>query len=61
MSRNVKLQFSGHETFPLRYRWFKQVFDAVRAQESQGLDTPNVFSVDDTIGILGVGKNVVGP
>ena len=28
-------QFSGHETFPLRYGWLKKAFDAVRATEER--------------------------
>lgn len=44
--------FSGHETFPLRYPWLKKGFDAVR-------DNPAVFSRDDAITTLGVGKNMV--
>jgi hypothetical protein len=44
--------FSGHETFPFRYPWLKKGFDAVR--ENSG-----VFSRDDVITTLGVGKNMV--
>lgn len=64
MPRNVligdtKLQFSGHDTFPLRYGWLKKVFDAVRACELQGIDTKSVFSAQDAIARFGVGKNMV--
>src|SRR5262245_9439685 len=44
--------FSGHETFTLRYPWLKKGFDAV-------LDDPNVFTREDAISTLGVGKNMV--
>jgi hypothetical protein len=50
-------QFSGHETFPLRYGWLKKAFDAVRA----AADDPQskiVFS-DDAIARFGVGRNMV--
>ncbi len=55
----AKLQFSGHETFPLRYGWLKKVFDAVRIRERQDLDTQSVFNTDEAIGTFGVGKNMV--
>lgn len=45
-------QFSGHETFPFRYPWLKKGFDAV-------LDDPGVFTRDDAVTTLGVGKNMV--
>jgi len=51
-------QFSGHETFPLRYGWLKKAFDAVAKTE----DIPNIKSVfldDNAIAQLGVGKNMV--
>jgi hypothetical protein len=44
--------FSGHETFPFRYPWLKKGFDAVR-------ENAGVFSRDDAITTLGVGKNMV--
>ena len=50
-------QFSGHETFPLRYGWLKKAFDAVCATEGQG--NPNVFLNPDAIAQFGVGKNMV--
>ena len=55
----TKLQFSGHETFPLRYGWLKKVYDAVRACELKGIDTKIVFNADDAIARFGVGKNMV--
>lgn len=59
LAANTKLQFSGHETFPLRYGWLKKVYDAVRACELKGTDTKIVFDVDDAIAQFGVGKNMV--
>ena len=51
-------QFSGHETFPLRYGWLKKVFDAIR--ESEGLeDNRTVFTGQNAIARFGVGKNMV--
>jgi hypothetical protein len=44
--------FSGHETFVFRYTWLKKGADAI------SLD-PRVFSKDEAIVTLGVGKNMV--
>lgn len=55
----MKPQFSGHETFPLRYGWLKKVHDAVRENEKQNIDTKQVFSAGDAIARFGVGKNMV--
>ena len=51
-------QFSGHETFPLRYGWLKKAFDAVRETEEQE-DNRTVFTREDAIARFGVGKNMV--
>ena len=51
-------QFSGHETFPLRYGWLKKAFDAVAATEGDG-ENKRVFLSDDAIARFGVGKNMV--
>jgi hypothetical protein len=51
-------QFSGHETFPLRYGWLKKAFDAVAATEDES-ENKWVFLRDDAIARLGVGKNMV--
>jgi hypothetical protein len=51
-------QFSGHETFPLRYGWLKKAFDAVRATEEQ-TENKWVFLREDSIARFGVGKNMV--
>jgi hypothetical protein len=51
-------QFSGHETFPLRYGWLKKAFD--RVAETEG-DPDNRAACwdDDAIARFGVGKNMV--
>ena len=51
-------QFSGHETFPLRYGWLKKAFDAVLGTEEEG-DNRHVFTGSDAIAKFGVGKNMV--
>lgn len=51
-----KPQFSGHETFPLRYGWLEKAFEAV---DRSGLNNCNIFSEDDAIAHFGVGKNMV--
>jgi hypothetical protein len=48
----IQHSFSGHETFPFRYPWLKKGFDAVR-------EDGDVFSHDDAVTRLGVGKNMV--
>ena len=53
-----KPQFSGHETFPLRYGWLKKVFDAVHACNGEP-DNKAIFLDDDAIARFGVGKNMV--
>jgi hypothetical protein len=50
-------QFSGHETFPLRYGWLKKAYDAVSAKRSG--DNRGIFTDDDAIARFGVGKNMV--
>ena len=51
-------QFSGHETFPLRYGWLKKAYDAVAASENMS-EKRSVFLADDAIARFGVGKNMV--
>ena len=48
-------QFSGHETFPLRYGWLKKAYDRVAETEH---DDPNRAACwdDDAIARFGVGK-----
>lgn len=52
-------QFSGHETFPLRYGWLKKAYD--RVAETQTEDENRAACWDeDAIARFGVGKNMVG-
>jgi Protein of unknown function (DUF4007) len=51
-------QFSGHETFPLRYGWLKKAFDQVQATEEQP-ENKWIFLREDSIARFGVGKNMV--
>lgn len=52
-------QFSGHETFPLRYGWLKKAFDRVAETESDAENRAECWD-DDAIARFGVGKNMVG-
>lgn len=52
---DLRGQFSGHETFPVRYGWFNKVFDAVANARGE-----NPFSRPEAVADLGVGKNMVG-
>ncbi len=51
-------QFSGHETFPLRYGWLKKAFDRVAETENEP-DNRAACWDDDAIARFGVGKNMV--
>ncbi len=51
-------QFSGHETFPLRYGWLKKVFDRVAETEEESANRIACWG-DDAIARFGVGKNMV--
>ncbi|WP_417729247.1 DUF4007 family protein [Roseovarius sp.] len=53
-----KPQFSGHETFPLRYGWLKKAYDSVDGRRDDP-DSKAVFTRDDAIAHFGVGKNMV--
>jgi len=53
-----KPQFSGHETFPLRYGWLKKAYDAVNDHANEE-NNKNLFLADDAIARFGVGKNMV--
>lgn len=54
---NYKLQFAGHETFPLRQLWLRKAYDAVARC---GTVAPRgTFSEHDAIIVFGVGKNMV--
>lgn len=50
-------QFSGHETFPLRYGWLKKAVEAIHAA-GEDANSATVFS-DDAIARFGVGRNMV--
>jgi len=51
-------QFSGHETFPIRYGWLKKVHDAI-SERSTDPNNKGVFVADEAIADFGVGKNMV--
>ena len=55
---NYHPQFSGHETFPLRYGWLKKAFDAITTSD-ETIDNRSVFLQEDAIAKFGVGKNMV--
>jgi hypothetical protein len=55
-TQDYKPQFSGHETFPLRYGWLEKAFEAV---DSSGLNKENIFTESEAIAHFGVGKNMV--
>jgi hypothetical protein len=46
------VSFSGHESFPLRYSWLKKGYQALKTDLT-------LFSQDDALVRLGVGKNMV--
>lgn len=49
----TRVQFAGHETFPLRLLWLKKAFDAV------GTGTPSgTFQEQSAIARFGVGRNM---
>ena len=52
-------QFSGHETFPLRYGWLKKAYDRVAETEHEANNRTSCWD-DDAIARFGVGKNMVG-
>ena len=52
MGNGKKYKFSGHQTFAFRYGWLEK---GVRAVEER----PAIFSQDDALVRLGVGKNMV--
>ncbi len=51
-------QFSGHETFPLRYGWLKKVYDRVAETEDQPGNRAACWD-HNAIARFGVGKNMV--
>jgi len=48
----TRFGFSGHQTFPFRYGWLKKGVEQVQKN-------PRVFSQEDAVSVLGVGKNMV--
>lgn len=55
-----RLQFAGHETFPLRYGWLKKSYDAIsRAEFDSKSSTRSIFNDEAAIAYFGVGKNMV--
>lgn len=52
MESITDVSFSGHETFPFRYAWMKKGVDAATTN-------PGIFSRDEALTELGVGKNMV--
>lgn len=57
-SNDYRPQFSGHETFPLRYGWLKKAYDEVSAARGQ-VGNKSIFLSDNSIALFGVGKNMV--
>lgn len=51
-------QFSGHETFPLRYGWLKKAYDRVAETEHEEENRTACWD-DEAIARFGVGKNMV--
>ena len=51
-------QFSGHETFPLRYGWLKKAYESIKARQNDK-DNKKVFLSEDAIARFGIGKNMV--
>jgi Protein of unknown function (DUF4007) len=49
---NAAYSFSGHETFPFRYTWLPKGISSLR-------EHPDLFTREDALVILGVGKNMV--
>lgn len=52
MVRDLRYKFSGHQTFVFRYGWLEKGVRGVH-------DGPTLFSDDDALVRLGVGKNMV--
>ena len=52
MSVNMKYKFSGHQTFAFRYGWLEKGVSGVQKHS-------DIFTRDDALVLLGVGKNMV--
>lgn len=50
----VRLQFAGHETFPLRLLWLRKAYDAAAAEPT----FRGTFQEQDAIARFGVGRNM---
>jgi len=57
-SKNYSPQFSGHETFPLRYGWLKKAYDCVWQARGEEQNKA-IFTDGSAIATFGVGKNMV--
>jgi len=57
LQSDYKYQFSGHETFPLRYGWLKKAYDSVSCEG--GSVSSKLFSNDGSVAYFGIGKNMV--
>jgi hypothetical protein len=51
------LQFSGHETFPLRQLWLRKAFDSI--VDVTPFAPRSIFSDEESIARFGVGRNMV--
>ena len=58
-SSDSRLQFAGHETFPLRYGWLKKAYDAIITDKENSDLNCTVFNDDAAIALFGVGRNMV--
>lgn len=56
--KSYRPQFSGHETFPVRYGWIKKAYDAIEPINNQ-INNKNAFLDEEAIANFGVGKNMV--
>jgi hypothetical protein len=54
-----RLQFAGHETFPLRYGWLKKAYDAVIEHADETGNGAAIFNDESAIAYFGVGRNMV--
>lgn len=54
-----RLQFSGHETFPLRQLWLRKAYLAVAATAGDPIAAKQLFNDEAAIRRFGVGKNMV--
>ena len=57
-NNKYKSQFSGHETFPLRYGWLKKAYDRVAETQNQENNRLLCWG-EDAIARFGVGQNMV--